>query len=310
MAKIFPPSLQPGDTVLLMSPSSPLTAEQPVEEIARRVEALGFRARIGASCRCRTDRGYAAAPPEVRAGDLNGAFEDPSVRAIWCTRGGSTAWQLLPLLDYDLIRSAPKPLIGFSDVTTLHLALGQRCGMVTYHGPTANRTLGWGEADGFSWPSLRRTLGDWSELTVEDPPGERIEVLRPGAAEGELVGGNLALVSASLGTPWQIDARDRVLFLEDVGEGVYALERMLAQLRYAGVFDQAAGVVLGAFTKCRNSYREDYGPDQLLRDFFADYPKPVLSNVRSAHVSPMVTLPLGAWCRLDRGRMTLYRGET
>ncbi len=176
---------------------------------------------------------------------------------------------------------------------------------MTYHGPTANRVFGWGEGDGFSWPSLCRALGEWEELAVENPPGEPIVALRPGQAEGRLTGGNLSLVAASLGTPWQIDARDKILFLEDVGEGVYALERMLCQLRYAGVFDQAAGVVLGDFTRCRNSYREDYGPGELVRDFFGDYPKPILSNVRSAHVSPMVTLPMGAWCRVDGEKGTM-----
>ena len=156
---VFPPSVKPGDTVMLVSPSSPLVKDQPVEELAQLVETLGFRVRVGASCHSSTARGYAAAPPEVRAADIHTGFADPSVRAVWCTRGGSTAWQLLPLLDYDLIRANPKPLIGFSDVTTLHLAVGQRCGLVTYHGPTANRVFGWGEGDGFSWPSLCRAWG-------------------------------------------------------------------------------------------------------------------------------------------------------
>lgn len=306
---MFPRPLCPGDRVLLVSPSSPLPEDQPVDEIARRVEALGFQVEIGASCREKSASGYAAASPEIRAADLNRGFGDPRIHAVWCTRGGSTAWQLLPLLDYAVIRANPKPFIGFSDITTLHLALGQRCGLVTYHGPTANRTLGWGEEDGFSWTSLRRAVGCWRELTVENPAGEAVETLRPGRARGALVGGNLTLVASSLGTPWQINARNRILYLEDIGEAVYALEEKLYQLRYAGVFRQAAGVALGAFTDCRNSYREDYGPDELMRDFFAEYPKPVLKNIRSAHVSPMVTLPMGAMCEIDGGRrrMTFFR---
>lgn len=306
---VFPPSVKPGDTVMLVSPSSPLVKDQPVEELAQLVETLGFRVRVGASCHSSTARGYAAAPPEVRAADIHTGFADPSVRAVWCTRGGSTAWQLLPLLNYDLIRANPKPLIGFSDVTTLHLAIGQRCGLVTYHGPTANRVFEWGEQDSFSWPNLLRALGNWGELAVENPPEEPIVPLRTGQAEGRLTGGNLSLVAASLGTPWQIDARDKILFLEDVGEGVYALERMLCQLRYAGILDRAAAVVFGPFTSCRNAYREDYGPLELLRDFFAEYPKPVIANVRSAHCMPMVTLPLGACCQVDggRGALTVFR---
>lgn len=306
---IFPPKLRKGDLVELVSPSSPLTAKQPVEAIAAAVESLGFRVRIGDSCRCADPCGYAAAPAPVRAGDINAAFGDPEVKAVWCTRGGSTAWRLPSLLDYELIAANPKPFIGFSDVTTLHLAIGKWSGLVTYHGPTANRTLTWGEEDDFSWPNLLSVLEMEERLVLNNPPGEPVRVLRPGRARGELTGGNLSLVTASLGTPWQVDARDRILYLEDVGEAVYALERMLSQLRCAGVLDEAAGVVLGNFTKCSNAYREDYGAAELLCDFFSSYPKPVLCNVYSAHCAPMSTLPMGAVCEIDgeTGTVTFFR---
>ena len=305
---IFPPKPQKGDTILLVSPSSPLKAEEPVERIAQAVEKRGYRVRIGASCRGQTACGYAAASPEIRAGDINGGFADPDIKAIWCTRGGSTAARMLPLLDYDLIRAHPKVLLGFSDVTSLHMALQQRCGLVTYHGPTANRLLQFAEND-WSWEGLGAVLEMGDQLAIADPPDEAILSLRPGTACGELIGGNLSLVTASLATPWEIDTTGRVLFLEDVGEAVYALERMLNQLRWAGILDRAAAVVFGPFTNCRNAYREDYGPEELLRDFFADYPKPVIANVRSAHCMPMVTLPLGACCQVDgdQGELTVFR---
>lgn len=306
----FPKRLEKGGTILLVSLSSPLPEEQPVEKIAGAVERLGFRVKIGASCRASTPSGYAAAPAEVRAADLNGGFTDPEVDAIWCTRGGSTAWQILYLLDYPAIAAHPKPFIGFSDDTTLHLAIGQRCGLVTFHGPTANRIFGW-EEDRFSWQSLWSALEMGNCLAVTNPPGEEIRTLRPGRACGRLTGGNLSLVTASLGTPWQINARNGILFLEDVGEDVYALEKMLWQLKAAGVLDSAAGLVFGAFTQCRNAYRADYGPKELLRDFFAGWRKPVLYNVRSAHCSPMVTLPMGTMCTIDgdAGRMTVRCGR-
>lgn len=302
----FPPKLKKGDTILLVSPSSPLSADQPVEEIAANVETLGFRVKIGKSCRGAAPSGYAAAPAEVKAADLNQGFADPEIAAIWCTRGGETAWQMLPLLDYNCIAAHPKPFIGFSDVTTLHLAIQQRCGFVTFHGPTANRTFGW-EQDKFSWQSLWAALEMGSCLEIRNPPGEEIKILRPGRTCGRLTGGNLSLVSASLGTPWQIDARGCILYLEDVGEEVYALERMLCQLRYAGVLDSAAGLVFGEFTNCRNARRADYGPEALLREFFDNWPKPVLYNIRSAHCSPMATLPMGTACTIDgcAGTMTV-----
>lgn len=305
---IFPPMLRRGELVALVSPSSPLPPDQPVEAIARKVEELGYRVRIGRSCCGATPCGYAAAPAEVRVRDIHEGFADPQVRAIWCTRGGSTAWRLLPLLDEKLIAANPTAFIGFSDVTALHLFLQQRCGLVTFHGPTANRALSWGEGD-LGLRSLRRALAMGARLPLENPPGEGLLRLRPGQARGTLTGGNLTLLAALMGTPWQVDARDRILFLEEVGEAVYATERALVQLWNGGIFRQAAGVLLGPFTCWRNGYRPDYGPVELLRDFFGDYPKPVVGNVRSAHVSPMVTLPLGTLCQVDgdRGAVTFFR---
>ena len=156
---IYPPAPRPGDLIALVCPSSPLAEGKPVEVIAEAVEALGFQVRIGASCRSGTDCGYAAAPASVKARDINEAFADPAVKAVWCVRGGSTAWQIPPLLDYDAIARNPKPLIGFSDITTLHLAVNRRCGLVTFHGPTANRVPDWTAGDSFSWRSLQNALG-------------------------------------------------------------------------------------------------------------------------------------------------------
>ena len=136
-------------------------------------------------------------------------------------------------------------------------------------------------------------------LEIQNPPGEEMKALRPGKACGRLTGGNLSLIAAGMGTPWQINAKDCVLYLEDVGEGVYSLDKMLRQLQYGGILDAAAGLVFGAFTNCTNAYRADYGPEDLLQDFFSNWPKPVLYNLRSAHCTPMVTLPLGTCCAID-----------
>lgn len=303
----IPPPLKPGGTVFLTAPSSPLSDSQPAADIAAAVERLGFRAVVGASCIApATARGYAAAPPAVRAAELNRAFADPGVDAVWCVRGGSTAWQLPPLLDAGCIAAHPKPFIGFSDVTTLHLFLQRRCGLASFHGPTANRVLSWG-GDDFSWRSLRAALSMGPCLPLENPPGEPVRVLRPGRARGRLTGGNLSLVVQTLGTPEQIDARGKILFLEDVGEAVYAIERMLHQLCRAGVLGAAAGLLFGDFTGCRNAYRAEYGPEALLADFFRDWPGPVVCNVRSAHCTPMATLPLGAVCRVEGEKIWFCR---
>lgn len=301
----FPCELKKSGTVLLVAPSSPLTADQPVEAIAGAVEKLGFRVGIGASCLAPpAPSGYAAASPQIRAEDINRGFADPSIDAIWCVRGGETAWQLLPYLNYACIAAHPKPFIGFSDITTLHLAIQQHCGLVTFHGPTANGVLSW-EEDTFSWKSLQAALHISGCLPIENPPGEEIKTLRPGKACGRLTGGNLSLVTQTLGTPEQIDTCGKILYLEDVGEEVYALERMLSQLLRAGVLGSAAGLVFGAFIGCPNHRREEYGPEELLKDLFGCWPRPVLYNVRSAHCRPMVTLPMGAACSIDGGAGTM-----
>ena len=144
-------------------------------------------------------------------------------------------------------------------------------------------------------------------LPLENPPGEPVRVLRPGRARGRLTGGNLSLVVQTLGTPEQIDARGRILFLEDVGEAVYAIERMLHQLCRAGVLGAAAGLLFGDFTGCRNAYRAEYGPEALLADFFRNWPVPVVCNVRSAHCTPMATLPVGAVCRVEGEKIWFCR---
>ena len=301
---LFPCSLKPGGTVLLVAPSSPLTEDQPLEAIAQAVERLGFRVVIGQSCLAQPSSSGYTTPPAVRAEDINRGFRDPDIDAIWCVRGGEAAWQILSCLDYACIAAHPKPFIGFSDITTLHLAIQQQCGFVTFHGPTANRTLRW-DADSFSWSSLRAAMDMGERLDIQNPPGEPIRTLRPGRACGVLTGGNLSLVTQTMGTPEQIDARGKILYLEDVGEEVYALERMLNQLLRGGVLESAAGLVFGAFMKCPNHRREDYGPEALLRDLFGCWPRPVLYNVRSAHCRPMVTLPLGTMCTIDGSAETM-----
>ena len=305
---IFPCELKQGGTVLLVAPSSPLVPDQPVEAIAAAVERLGFRVVIGASCTAQPAASGYTVSSKIRAEDINRGFTDPAIDAIWCVRGGEAAWQILPCLDYACIAAHPKPFIGFSDITTLHLAIQQRCGLVTFHGPTANRVLGWDE-DRFSWSSLLATLRMDRRLAIKNPPGEPIKVLRPGKACGILTGGNLSLVTQTMGTPEQIDARGKILYLEDVGEEVYALERMLNQLLRGGVLESAAGLVFGVFSGCPNHRREDYGPEELLRELFGCWRSPVLYNLRSAHCCPMVTLPMGTMCAIDgdAGTIVCYR---
>lgn len=292
----LPPILQRGDTVALVAPASPASPER-WRGAKRALERLGYQVRLGER-RSAAPSGYAAGTPGERAAELNRLFADPEIRGIWCVRGGYTAASLLPLLDYEGIARTPKVFVGYSDITCLHTAINQRCGFVTYHGP-----MGATDLAEQSHPETLASLG--AALAGEDrfrnPGGTPLTGLRRGEARGVLTGGNLTLIASRLGTPWALEPEGKLLFLEEVGEPVPALERLLTQLADAGVFDRAAGVLLGSFSECKNRFWPEYGPMELFRDFFRDYPKPVLAGLRCGHCCPNGTLPLGRMCRVDSG---------
>ena len=198
-------------------------------------------------------RGYLAGDDAARADELHAAFADSEVQAIFVARGGYGCGRIVDRLDYDLIRTHPKVLVGFSDVSALHSAIRSQTGLVTFHGP--NLIDGMGAVEGLSTIS---TESLWACIQPAAGEGYRFEMnahattrcVRSGVARGPLVGGNLAVVAGLIGTPYEIDAKDSLLLLEDIGESPYRIDRYLAQLRLAGKLDAAAGIVLGHFTDC------------------------------------------------------------
>lgn len=291
--------LRPGDVIGLIGPSGAVRTEGAVERAAAETERMGFRVKLGASCG--QAYGYLSGTDELRAKDLNEMFMDDGVDAIFCLKGGYGTMRMLDLLDYEAIERHPKIFVGYSDITALHAALRKRAGLITFHGPMpvsdwADRPL-----DEFSARSLEAALTQTGPIgPLDNPEGYARHTVCPGRAEGRLVGGNLTLVTHLLGTPWEIDTRGCILFLEDVGEKTYSLDRMLTQLRLAGKFDDCAGVVLGDFRNCEVEY-PDYGftLEQIVRDVVAPCGKPVFSGLRAGHCTPKLTLPLGARCRMD-----------
>lgn len=281
----------------LVAPASPVSKQ--VWAMARRaLEDLGYTVEEGER-RSPFLSGAGAGSPRDRGRELNQLFARREIRAIWCVRGGYTAAQVLPYLDFEGIAQQPKVFLGYSDITCLHVALNQRCGFVTYHGPMAGVDL-CPQPDPETQSSLQAALEGIGRF--RNPGGGPLRPLCPGRAEGILTGGNLTLLAAGLGTPWALEPAGKVLFLEEVGEKVMALERMLYQLKAAGVFRQVAGVVLGTFTDCDNPWRRAYGPEELLRDFFRGFGKPVVAGVQCGHTRPNATLPLGRMCVLDGER--------
>ncbi len=304
-----PARLRPGATVGLIAPGSPIAEEKYTKTLAS-VAALGFRIKEGQHTRAA--RGYLAGTDEQRLSDLHAAFADPEVEAVWCIRGGYGGTRLLPHLDYELIRRNPKPFIGYSDITALHLAIYERSGLVCFHGPVA--------ASDFpddTWQYFRDVLvepvaGHFMALPAAEAvlSGEEFRpfVINAGRAEGLLTGGNLSLLAALAGTPYQPSYKDKLVFIEDIGEQPYRIDRMLYQLEQSSDLAQAAGIVLGVFNDCNpKGSAPSLTLVETLTDFFTRWKMPVAYGFPFGHVLHQATLPYGILAELDteKGRLTL-----
>jgi muramoyltetrapeptide carboxypeptidase len=264
----IPQKLKPGDTVAVIAPSGVVNAGK-LRAGAGVLEGMGLRVRIMPGCRM--SHGYLAAPDGERLRDLHAAFSDEEIRAVFAARGGYGAARLLPYIDYSLIRRNPKIFAGFSDITALHIAFNQRCNLVTYHAPMPAADLP--GADERTLESFRAELFAGSGTL-------------PGMYT--LTGGNLTVIAAGIGTPFEIDTRGKMLFMEETGEPPYRVDRLFVQLKQAGKFRDAAGFVLG-----------DFSPENLttiklaVSELLVPEGKPVITGVPCGHCMPNITLPLG-----------------
>ncbi len=302
---IYGKKLKFGDTLGLIAPSGVVRTEGAIARAVAETERMGFKVKLGESAGQKY--GYLSGTDEVRARDINGMFGDNEVDAIVCLRGGYGAMRILDQLDYDMIAKHPKIFMGFSDITALHIALLERCGMVTFHGPMAAANWADRPLDDFSRESMYRALMHAEPIgELANPPEYLKQTVNPGRAEGQLVGGNLMLIASSLGTPWELDTRGRIIFIEEVGERTYSIDRMLTQLRLAGKFDDCAGVVFGDFADCPIEYPEfGLSLEEIIRDVVAPSGKPIFTGLRCGHCSPKLTLPFGVKCRMDADKCTL-----
>ncbi|MDD4715265.1 MAG: LD-carboxypeptidase [Oscillospiraceae bacterium] len=288
---ILPKPLFPGARVALLCPSGAV----PEERLAPSLEALcalGLQPVVYPSCRAR--HGYLAGLDALRADDLNRAFLDPSIDGILPLRGGYGANRILPLLDFNTIRQVPKYFGGYSDCTALHIAFNQLGGFITYH-TVMPATEYYRPLDPYTMDHLCRAMFGTLIGPLNNPRGYPLRVLADGFAAAPLCGGNLSLLADSLGTPWEIDTRGKILFLEDVGEPLYRIDAMLTQLRNAGKFSDCAGILLGSFSGCAPEHPElDLSLDEIFRELLAPVGKPVLAGFACGHTRPTAALPLGA----------------
>jgi muramoyltetrapeptide carboxypeptidase len=289
-----PARLCRGDVVGVIAPSAAVD-ELDLNAGVRVLETAGFRVRVGAAARKKT--GYLAGADAERAADLHAMFRDPEVRAIFAARGGYGSGRLLPLLDPAVAASHPKILVAHSDLTFLLNDLLQRAQLVGFHGPMACGLPHHPEATVALTAFLTGERSVWHHAAQS--------VVQPGTAEGILVGGSLSIIVAMLGTPYALETRGRLLFLEDVNEKPYRIDRMLTQLRQAGRLDGVAGVLFGEMPGCTAGDGEAVSVRDVVAAEFAAAPYPVAYGLPSGHGNGTVTLPLGVRARLAGERLTL-----
>jgi muramoyltetrapeptide carboxypeptidase len=313
---VKPAVLKPGDTVGLITPSTYVSNPDSLQLAERTMDFFGLKYKYGRNVRKRN--GYLGGTVEERVADLHEMFADPAVRAVFALRGGYGSSQLLDRLDYGLIRRNPKIFLGYSDITALHLAIHRRSGLVTFHGPTPLSRF-----SPYTQEHFRRALFEPKPLGVlrnppdSDPlrPAHSTRTVRPGKARGPLTGGNLTLISTTLGTPYEIDTRGKIFFLEDVEEQPYSIDRMLTHLRLAGKFDEAAGVVFGECADCRPrdfrpSFESNFSLGEILDEILGKLRVPVLFGLTIGHTPDQLTLPLGLMATLDADDGTLAIEES
>jgi muramoyltetrapeptide carboxypeptidase len=302
-----PARLRLGDTVGLIAPASSNDDPFDPEAVRNIVRGMGLIPKLGQHV---SDRfGYLSGSDQDRAADINAMFEDDTVRAIFAMRGGWGSARLLPLLNWDLIRANPKLLIGSSDVTALHFAFAAQVGFPTIHAPNASNR--W---DVISWNSLWRLAFNGETPLLGEPEGQdrtldrwRTTTIRSGKASGRLLGGNLTVLSTLMGTPWLPDFGGAILFLEDVGEAEYRIDRMLNQLALAGVLGKVAGVIFGQCVRCNSSVPDYAGftvPD-ILGQHLLPHGVPAFSGANIGHVSNQLSLPVGARVEMDADAGTI-----
>ncbi|MCL2187537.1 MAG: LD-carboxypeptidase [Defluviitaleaceae bacterium] len=273
------PLLHVGDEVAVIATSGPCDVYR-LEKGVRVLESMGLRCHIAQSCCAR--EGFLAGDDALRLQDLHDAFASPRIRGIFVARGGYGAQRLLPFIDYTLIKNNPKVFAGYSDVTALHIAFNQRCNLITYHAPMPIPDFGGEEVNPQSLQWFKDTL-------FTKGCGAAPRNFNRSNLSAPLTGGNLTLIASSLGTPYEIDTAGKILFLEEINEEPYKIDRLLLQLKYAGKFTRAKAILLGDFSPY--SIEE---LSQTIQDILLPLEIPIVTGIPCGHTSPNTTLPLGA----------------
>lgn len=307
---LIPRALKPGDTIGIVSPSSAIFETEPYEIAKESFEALGLKVKFGDHVKNRY--GHLAGRDEERAEELNDMFKDPTINAIIALRGGSGAARVINKLDYEAIAANPKIFIGYSDITAFHLAIFQKTGLVTFHGPVAVSV--W---NSFSSDYLKRLLFKKEEILYSNPKDKgdnltqtknRIRTITPGNTTGFLLGGNLSVLTGIMGSEYFPDNWEgKILYLEDVGEQIYAVDRMMSQLQLGGVLNKISGFVFGKCSSCKPG-GSGYGSltlEEVIDHYIKPLKIPAFSGAMIGHIDDNITIPNGINAEIDAEKGTI-----
>ncbi|WP_236251255.1 S66 peptidase family protein [Bacillus sp. NSP9.1] len=285
----------------VIAPASPPDPEK-LDAAVAFLQELGLRVKLGRAAAKK--HGYLAGRDEERLSDFHDMFLDPAVKAVICACGGYGTARIAGNIDYQILKNNPKIFWGYSDITFLHTAIRQQTGLVTFHGPMLSSDIGRDDVDPLTKHSFRQ-LFQKSALTLTDDTSPLKTVVK-GKVKGELAGGNLALLTTTLGTPFEIDVKGKLLFIEDVDEEPYRIDRMLNHLQMAGKLSDAAGMLICDFHNCTPKKREQsLTLKELIEDYIVPEGKPALSGFKIGHSSPNIAVPIGAEAVLDADRKQL-----
>ncbi|MCP3030276.1 LD-carboxypeptidase [Halobacillus sp. A1] len=298
---IYPNRLQPGQTVGVIAPASPPDLNH-LQRAIPFLNELGLHVKVAPHVSC--TYGYLAGTDEQRLNDLHMMFADRDVDAIICAGGGYGTGRIADSIDYKLIKKHPKIFWGYSDLTYLHTAIRQNSGLVTFHGPMLSSDIGKDDFDDFSKSMFHQLFQPVTLNYTQDI--SPLHVISEGEAEGRLVGGNLSLLVNSIGSDYELNTKNKLLFIEDIGEEPYRIDSFLSQLQLSGKLEDAAGIVIGDFKDSQPKKRnESLSLEQVLHHYLAHLEKPVVSGFKIGHCLPHFAIPLGTKARLSSFSKTL-----
>jgi muramoyltetrapeptide carboxypeptidase len=305
-----PKRLSPGDVVALIEPASATDDAFDITLVEEAMRGLGLVPKRAPHLLGRY--GYFSGTDRDRASDVNAMFADKDVKAIFAVRGGWGCARILPFLDYKMIAANPKLLIGYSDITALHMAIAARCGFTTVHGPVGVSAWGKASVESFQQIAFRGEMPLYQNpVMTEDRLAQkrfRKQTIRGGTARGRLIGGNLTVMSALVGTPYLPSFDGAILFIEDIDEAEYRIDRMLTQVGQAGILRAAAGVIFGQCTDCKARDGSSYGGftlSDVLRQHLGTLSVPVFQGGFFGHISDQFSLPIGVMAEMDADAGTL-----